>query len=225
MSSHYYIKKITYSVALIFSLSAFSVAVTHAEIVSGGGYTVFQVMTPFADTLSGNGYTLQGSMQESGDVLHGSQAVVRPIFGNSSSSQSSSSSSSNTSPSPRGGGGGGGGYGGWVASTSYYYINQATSSSSGVPMHATTTCASRIALDHPIEYGSEFNDPLDVKKLETFLNTFEKEKLPVDGVYDVQDVLAVKRWQRKYAKIVLAPMKLKEPTGTVYAHKRYHHKI
>jgi peptidoglycan hydrolase-like protein with peptidoglycan-binding domain len=40
--------------------------------------------------------------------------------------------------------------------------------------------------------------------------------LEVNGVYEKQDVDAVKRWQKKYRSFILDPMKLKNPTGTVY---------
>ncbi len=42
------------------------------------------------------------------------------------------------------------------------------------------------------------NNPQDVKNLQTFLNTYEGERLAVDGVYKEVDVAAVKRFQTKY---------------------------
>ena len=48
------------------------------------------------------------------------------------------------------------------------------------------------------------------------MNTYEYEKLPVNGIYEKRDVDAVKRWQLKYKSFILDPMRLKQPTGTVY---------
>lgn len=60
------------------------------------------------------------------------------------------------------------------------------------------------------------NNPDDVKKLEVFLNTYEKETLAENGIYEPIDQEAVKRFQKKYASDVLAFWNLSEPTGYVY---------
>ena len=80
-----------------------------------------------------------------------------------------------------------------------------------------STCSSRVTFSGPIDFGLSTNKKEDVRKLELFLNTYEKEKLPVNGIYELRDVAAVKRWQNKYRTFVLDPMRLKQPTGTVYA--------
>jgi peptidoglycan hydrolase-like protein with peptidoglycan-binding domain len=66
-----------------------------------------------------------------------------------------------------------------------------------------------------IHYGAE-NNTDDVRKLETFLNDKQGEFLVVDGVYGVEDLAAVKRFQKKYASEVLGVWGLSEPTGYVY---------
>lgn len=66
-----------------------------------------------------------------------------------------------------------------------------------------------------IRYGAE-NDVEDVRKLETFLKEKQGESLVVDGVYGAEDVVAVKRFQQKYASEVLGVWGLSEPTGYVY---------
>jgi peptidoglycan hydrolase-like protein with peptidoglycan-binding domain len=48
------------------------------------------------------------------------------------------------------------------------------------------------------------------------LNEYEGAKLAINGVYEARDVEAVKRWQKKYRSYILDPMRLKEPTGTIY---------
>ena len=59
------------------------------------------------------------------------------------------------------------------------------------------------------------NDEVEVKKLETFLNSFENAGLKVDGIYDKTDFEAVKAFQSKY-KEVLDFWGLSQPTGYVY---------
>ena len=60
------------------------------------------------------------------------------------------------------------------------------------------------------------NDPDQVKKLQTFLNDKEGEKLTVDGVYSNEDAEAVKRFQEKYASEILGVWGATAPTGYVY---------
>jgi len=66
-----------------------------------------------------------------------------------------------------------------------------------------------------IRLGAQ-NDPEDVRKLELFLNEKQGESLPVDGAYSAEDAEAVKRFQQKYASVVLGVWGLSEPTGYVY---------
>jgi len=72
------------------------------------------------------------------------------------------------------------------------------------------------------EYLHEFiregrnNNPEEVRKLEIFLNKAEKEHLTVDGVYGVDDIKAVKRFQEKYRKEILTPWGMQRPSGHVF---------
>jgi peptidoglycan hydrolase-like protein with peptidoglycan-binding domain len=66
-----------------------------------------------------------------------------------------------------------------------------------------------------IKFGDK-NDINEVKKLQEFLNKFEKEKLNVNGIYDQANFEAVKRFQKKYEKDVLPPWGITNPTGFVY---------
>lgn len=59
------------------------------------------------------------------------------------------------------------------------------------------------------------NNTEDVKKLQTFLNTYEGEQLVVDGSYKQADFEAVKRFQKKHFD-VLSFWNLQQPTGYVY---------
>lgn len=78
---------------------------------------------------------------------------------------------------------------------------------------APQKCVAR--LTQHIKLGAT-NDEMEVRKLEEFLNDFENEKLLVDGVYGVEDEVAVKRFQEKYREAVLTPWGLDAPTGFVY---------
>ncbi len=66
-----------------------------------------------------------------------------------------------------------------------------------------------------IRYGAD-NDPLEVRKLQTFLNEKQGESLAVDGGYGLDDMEAVKRFQQKHKSEVLGVWGLSEPTGYVY---------
>ena len=186
-----------------------------AETVSGGGYVIEQTLAPIGGSLSGNGYTLQESSQAFGDTQTGNGYFATGVFGTSTAISS-------------GGGGGGGsssGGSGW-----YYFPPQGTTTPiistttqasttlprEPLPIGAGGTCNSRIVFSGPIDVGASTNKKEDVKKLEYFLNTYEGEKLEVNGIYEPRDIAAVRRWQRKYRTFILDPMNLKNPTGTIY---------
>lgn len=181
-----------------------------AETVSGNGYILNQVISPITGVLSGNGYTINNAGQILSGIISGGGYQSQGVFGTSSTP---------TVPAPivtSGGGGGGGGYYVLPVATT---TDVATTSKKINPDTILTTngstCSSRIALSSPIDVGLK-NDVTDVKKLQTFLNTYEGEKLPVNGIYGKAEYLAVKKWQAKYKANILTPMRLKNPTGTVY---------
>jgi hypothetical protein len=66
-----------------------------------------------------------------------------------------------------------------------------------------------------IRYGTE-NNPEEVKKLQTFLNEYEEEQIPVTGFYGEITMGAVNRLQKKYSEEILAPWGITDPTGYVY---------
>ncbi|MCK4918998.1 MAG: DUF5011 domain-containing protein [Candidatus Pacebacteria bacterium] len=66
-----------------------------------------------------------------------------------------------------------------------------------------------------IKLGTD-NNPVEVKKLETFLNVFEGENLAVNGIYEQVDFDAVSRFQEKYLDLVLSPWSHNSSTGYVY---------
>ena len=206
--SHFTFKKITASLTIVFFGITMYVS---AETVTGGGYRVEQIIAPLQGNLTGNGFSLQQSSQQSGGLETGGGYTLNAVLG-------SGTTTATTTPPSTGGGGGGGGGGYFiyptVNSTGTVFIKTATGTQETIPIGST--CKTRITFTRPIDVGLETNTVEDVKKLETFLNTYENEKLPVNGIYEKRDVEAVKRWQVKYRTFILDPMRLKQPTGTVY---------
>ena len=66
-----------------------------------------------------------------------------------------------------------------------------------------------------IKLGDD-NNPVEVEKVERFLNEFEGENLVVNGIYEQVDFDAVSRFQEKYLGDVLSPWSHNASTGYVY---------
>ena len=60
------------------------------------------------------------------------------------------------------------------------------------------------------------NDPIEVLKLQSFLNVFEGEQLSYTSVFDEPTLQAVERFQNKYFTDILEPWGHDAPTGFVY---------
>ena len=60
------------------------------------------------------------------------------------------------------------------------------------------------------------NNSVEVEKLERFLNEFEGENLPVNGIYEQADFNAVSEFQEKYSEEILSPWNYGKATGYVY---------
>jgi hypothetical protein len=209
-------KKTVAFFVLLGVFSPCSIEFVSADTVSGGGYIIEQTIVPVEGAVSGNGYTVHQASQQTSNEQSGGGYSALSVFG-----------PLYTAPSGGGGGGGGvtysgggGGYYVYPTSTPWY----ASSTASTTPPIDNTTiltangssCSSRIVISQPIDIGLATNKKSDVMKLQTFLNTYENAKLPVTGYYGKADILAVKKWQEKYRSVILAPMKLRNPTGTIY---------
>ncbi len=70
-------------------------------------------------------------------------------------------------------------------------------------------------LNSYIKYGQK-NNPVDVSKLQVFLNKFQGTKLTVDGKYKLADFNAVKAFQAAHNE-VLSTWGITKPTGYVYS--------
>jgi len=66
------------------------------------------------------------------------------------------------------------------------------------------------------------NNASEVRKLESFLNTYEGEDLTVDGSFTQADESAVKRFQEKYRAQVMDPWGMTSPSGYVFKTTRDH---
>lgn len=201
------------------------------ETVIGNGYSVQQSITPVEGTLTGNGYQLNQSAQPLGGLFSANGFILSSGLGYATTSSSPVTPTPTPTPTPSSGGGsnGGGFYvlppevtGNWPASTT---PSTSTSTLPVVPVKPGTpgtiitengsTCSTRVTFSAPID-TTLTNNSNDVKKLEQFLNDYEGERLPINGIYEARDVEAVKRWQLKYKSYILDPMRLKQPTGTIY---------
>jgi hypothetical protein len=87
------------------------------------------------------------------------------------------------------------------------------STDTGKVLGEQTSCG--LYLDTFIKTGSK-NNPDTVKKLQVFLNSQLKLKLPVTGVYSKATEAAVKKFQSQQLRSVLTPWKINKPTGIVY---------
>jgi hypothetical protein len=185
----------------------------YAESVSGGGYIVTQTITPMQGDASGNGLMVRSASQVQGNTVFGGGLTAQSVFG------ASVSQTTITAPLIPGTV--------IVNSGGYFILPQGKSvtvfsttthvvGSSTILTSNGSTCSTRVAIVQPITSDTVTNAVDDVKKLETFLNAYERENLPVNGVYEKRDVEAVKRWQKKYKNEILVPMRLKNPTGTIY---------
>ncbi len=104
-----------------------------------------------------------------------------------------------------GGGGGGGGIGGRRRDISNLLAPQ------GEVLGATSCAYLRDYLRRDWK-----NDPIEVLKLQSFLNVFEKESLSYTSVFDEPTYQAVSRFQNKYFYDILEPWGHDAPTGFVY---------
>jgi hypothetical protein len=215
--SYYY--RFTLLVLVFFAQSNLSLL---AETVTGGGYTLEQIIAPVQGVASGNGFTVQQSAQPQSADGSGNGYTLTSVYGTSTATTSGSSSGGSS-------GGGGGGSNSTVYGSGYFVFPAQTSTTSSstsvvivssstkpVVVDSGSTCKTRITFSAPIDVGVKTNVKADVEKLEIFLNTYENEKLPVNGIYESKDVVAVKKWQAKYKSFILDPMLLKKPTGTIY---------
>ena len=67
----------------------------------------------------------------------------------------------------------------------------------------------------PIKFGED-NNPIEVTKLQIFLNEFEGFDLDVTGFYNLDTFEAVEVFQEKYADDILTPWGIEGSTGYVY---------
>jgi peptidoglycan hydrolase-like protein with peptidoglycan-binding domain len=78
-------------------------------------------------------------------------------------------------------------------------------------------CTEELKIAKPVRYGFQYiNNPVDVRIVERFLNTFEAANLPINGIYEKADYDAVIRWQEKYSDNVLKPWGITAGTGYVF---------
>lgn len=223
-------KKLSSGLLLVTLVTAFSFQVANGETVTGNGYSVQQTISPLNETLSGNGYNLNQSAQPLTGFFSAAGFILSSGLGTTPSPTSPSTPSSTPAPTTSSGGSNGGGFYVLPPSVTGVLVGTSTASSTfptvpapSIPLKSPdailtdngSTCSARVIFSSPIDITIE-NNTDDVKKLEIFLNTYEGERLVVNGIYEKADIEAVKRWQLKYRTFILDPMRLKQPTGTIY---------
>ena len=108
--------------------------------------------------------------------------------------------------------GGGGGSGGGSSSSGGRRHDITSATSVGEVLGVSTTCS----------YLRDFlrrdwdNDKIEMLKLQSFLNAFEKESLMLNATFDQATFEAVSRFQNKYFSDILEPWGHTAPTGFVY---------
>lgn len=153
-----------------------------------------------------NSYDTTGNLATSTDLIFTTMST--PVVENVSLGSGTSGGSVSY-----GSGGGSGGGTSW--STIATTTDSTTSNTISTPLTKNNLCTPYISSLIPIKLGLA-NDVSNVKKLQTFLNTYEGATLVVDGVYKQVDVDAVKKFQTKYRTQILSPWGITIPTGYVF---------
>jgi hypothetical protein len=189
-------------------------AYTHAQLMTGGGYTVQGQVNAIVGASGANGYTLLNGGNPSGILSTGGGYAVQSgtYFIQPQANNGGTGGNDDT-------GGGGGGGGGGPGNT---YTNPTPSTNlppSGLSIATTSTprCDTVVLYvpKTPIKLGSKKNIPDDVRKLQSFLNGFEGFHLVLDGVYKRVDFNAVVTFQERHAVDILVPVQLTKGSGYV----------
>ncbi len=131
----------------------------------------------------------------------------------SSTTDASSENQFTTNPGSGGGGGGGGGGGSGGSSGG---SRRKTPAKPVAPVIPALPTACTPYLKEYLRFGWTNNDRLEVIKLQAFLQIVEKLEVPINGVFDETTYEAVKIFQKRYAKDILTPWGISEPTGFVF---------
>ena len=156
-----------------------------------------------------------------GTVITNVAAVTAGDTSNDTENNSSPAPITVTIPTSNNGGGGGGGaggggngpivgsYGGGGGNGPIVPNGQVLGASTSTPNSCTQY------LTAFIRTGQQ-NDSSQVKRLQTFLNTYEGGHLTVNGIYDAATLAATEAFQKTYGADILTPWGIKAPTGYVY---------
>jgi hypothetical protein len=172
---------------------------TSAQLAANTG--LFAISAEFG----GNTVAVQAARGEgSFNTLGGNSNPGQSAEGSFTTGTGASDTDEHSFTTDRDGGGGGGGGGG--------HRRKKT------PTEPPAPCG--LYLQEYIRLGRA-NNPVEVRKLQAFLNVFEGEKLPITGYYSQADFDAVMRFQTKYGRDVLGPWGIIQPTGYVFITTTY----
>ena len=171
-----------------------------ANDTEDGNLTDEIATTTTVNTAVAGTYEVTYSVTDSGNL---STSVTRSVIVSPVSTPPTNPPTDNAGGNGGGGGGGGGGLGG--------HRRDITTIGGGAVLGATTCSYLRDYLRKDLQ-----NDPLEVLKLQSFLNAFEGENLSFTANFDDATFDAVSRFQNKYSDDILAPWGHTAPTGYVY---------
>jgi len=167
-----------------------------------------------------------------GTVINNTASVIAGDTSDQSENNSASASatvtipttgggSSTPPPAPIGNGpivgsfGGGGGSGPVAPQPTGVVLGASTTTIPSLPPSSPDYSSCSAYLTAFIGTG-ENNDPTQVMRLQTFLNTYEGATLTVNGIYDAPTLAATMAFQKKYGTDILHPWGIGAPTGYVY---------
>ena len=192
-----------------------------ASTLSGGSFVVNGSFTSIDSSATGGNFIVNNS----GDAINtnnssGGSFVVSPAFAPIAGATST--------PPPSGGGNTGSGSYPYIVSNNINGMGTTITPPNNIINNLgvssilekifsdnDASCDKYIVVTKPISVGLD-NDVYRVKKIETFLNEYEKTSLPVDGFYSIDDKNEIEKFQNKYTKEILAPWGYIHATGTVY---------
>lgn len=180
--------------------SAFTDPLATATDAEDGDLTTAIVVTGSVDPAALGSYTLTYTVTDSGGL---SASVSREVV-----VKEDTPTPPQPPVNPPSGGGGGGYSGGHRRDISHLLGPQA-------PQGEVLGAASCVYLFDHLKMGQP-NDSIEVLKLQSFLNVYEGENLPLTGHFGPETFAAVQRFQVKYSEDILEPWGDKVTTGYVY---------
>ena len=166
---------------------------------SAGNYTFAVVATNPSSAAATSTYSIVITDASSG----GGSSSNTSTGGSSSGSGHSSGGGHNVNPATT------------TTTTTITTVTNTEANTSSIPTVGQSVCKAGDYITAYMKQGID-NNPVEVTKLQNFLNEYEGANISVTGVFDASTTAAVKVFQVKYTKDVLSPWGITNPTGIVY---------